>query len=180
MHECRAKKEVTMDIKENEKKVVIVVADDNEIWLRQLTEALKKIENIEIIPTKDGKEELECIEKSNPDIVITDIEMPQMTGVEVIEKVKEYENVPEFIVITGGASTNIMQQLYKLPVAEICFKPVDTEKIIEKIQKMLEERQINNEIDNIGEEAEDNSLIPVEKISIWQRIKRFFTKKYSK
>lgn len=153
----------------------IVVADDNEVWLNQLIDALKIIEELEIVGSaNDGEEELEYIKKFSPDIVITDIEMPNMTGVEVIEKVKEFEKVPEFIVVTGGASSDIMQQLYKLPVADICMKPITTEKIITKIQRIIEEEKNDSIID------EEKNMIPIEKVSIWQRIKRFFTKKYSK
>ena len=73
-----------------------------------------------------------------PDVVITDIEMPKKTGIEVIEIVKDFEKIPEFIVITGGASIDIMKKLYSLPVKNIYNKPVDIEKLVNEIESITE------------------------------------------
>ena len=81
--------------------------------LQDFVKGLKQSQEIEIVGiAKNGQEELDYIKQFCPDVVITDIEMPKMTGVEVIEIAKDFENPPEFIVITGGASSEIMKKLY--------------------------------------------------------------------
>ncbi len=135
----------------------IVVADDNKVLLEHIVKALKKSDKIEVVGiANDGEEELKYIMQFNPDVVITDIEMPKKTGVEVIEIVKEFEKVPEFIVITGGASIDIMKKLYSLPVKNIYNKPVDMEKLVNEIESITEiesrEEIINSKL------AEENNF----------------------
>ena len=89
----------------------LVVADDNKFLLEHIVNELKKSNKIEIVGiANDGDEELKYIMQFVPDVVITDIEMPKKTGIEVIEIVKEFEKIPEFIVITGGVSMDIMKK----------------------------------------------------------------------
>lgn len=72
------------------KKIKIIVADDQEIILNSLIENLKKIDNFEIIGTaKDGKELLSLLEIENTDVLITDNQMPELSGLEVLKKYKE-------------------------------------------------------------------------------------------
>ena len=135
----------------------IVVEDDNKVLLEHIVKALKNSDNIEVVGiANDGEEELNYIMQFNPDVVITDIEMPKKTGVEVIEIVKEFEKVPEFIVITGGASVDIMKKLYSLPVKNIYNKPVDMEKLVNEIESITEigsrEELINSKL------AEENNF----------------------
>ena len=116
--------------------IKIVIADDNEILLEQIVKGLKQNQEIEIVGiAKNGQEELDYIKQFCPDVVITDIEMPKMTGVEVIEIAKDFENPPEFIVITGGASSEIMKKLYSLPIRNIFSKPLEIQRIIDEIEK---------------------------------------------
>ena len=159
MHEYRAKKGEGKMIK-------IVVADDNEILLEQIVKGLKQSEEIEIVGVaKNGQEELEYIKQFCPDIVITDIEMPKMTGVEVIEIAKDFENPPEFIVITGGASSETMKELYSLPVKNIFNKPLEIQRII-------------NEIENtkVIEIPKERLKTPAKEKSLFSKIKQFFNK----
>ena len=115
--------------------IKIIVADDNEILLEQIVKGLKQSQKIEIVGVaKYGQEELDYIKQFCPDIVITDIEMPKMTGVEVIDIAKDFENPPEFIVITGGASSEIMNKLYSLPIRNIFNKPLDIQRLIDEIE----------------------------------------------
>lgn len=110
--------------------IKIVVADDNEVLLEQIVKGLKQSEEIEIVGVaKNGQEELEYIKQFCPDIVITDIEMPKKTGVEVIEIAKDFEKPPDFIVKTGGVSSEIMKKLYSLPVRNIFNKPLEIQRI---------------------------------------------------
>lgn len=71
------------------KKIKIIVADDQEIILNSLIENLKKIDNFEIIGTaKDGKELLSLLEIENTDVLITDNQMPELSGLEVLKKIQ--------------------------------------------------------------------------------------------
>ena len=146
--------------------IKIVVADDNEVLLEQIVKGLKQSEEIEIVGVaKNGQEELEYIKQFCPDIVITDIEMPKMTGVEVIEIAKDFENPPEFIVITGGASSEIMKKLYSLPVRNIFNKPLEIQRLIDEIENT---KVVEIPKEKIKTLAEEKSLLG--------KLKQFFYK----
>lgn len=146
--------------------IKIVIADDNEILLEQIVKGLKQSQEIEIVGiAKNGQEELEYIKQFCPDIVITDIEMPKMTGVEVIEIAKDFENPPEFIVITGGASSEIMKKLYSLPVRNIFNKPLEIQRLIDEIENT---KVVEIPKEKIKTLAEEKSLLG--------KLKQFFYK----
>lgn len=146
--------------------IKVVVADDNEILLKQIVKALKQSNEIDIVGVaKNGEEELEYIKQLYPDVVVTDIEMPKMTGVEVIEIVKNFENAPEFIVITGGASSEIMKRLYELPIRNIYNKPIDMQKLVSEIERCKIEEQQSPKINLHTEEK-----------SLFKRFKNFLNK----
>ena len=74
----------------------IVVADDNEVLLEHIVKGLKESDKLEVVGiANDGEKELKHIMQFAPDVVITDIEMPKKTGIEVIEIVKDFEKIPE-------------------------------------------------------------------------------------
>lgn len=146
--------------------IKIVIADDNEILLEQIVKGLKQNQEIEIVGiAKNGQEELDYIKQFCPDVVITDIEMPKMTGVEVIEIAKDFENPPDFIVITGGASSEIMKKLYSLPVRNIFNKPLEIQRIIDEIENT---KVVEIPKEKIKTLAEEKSLLG--------KLKKFFYK----
>lgn len=146
--------------------IKIIVADDNEILLEQIVKGLKQSQKIEIVGVaKNGQEELDYIKQFCPDIVITDIEMPKMTGVEVIDIAKDFENPPEFIVITGGASSEIMNKLYSLPIRNIFNKPLVIQRLIDEIEDARVVEMPNEKIKPLTEEK-----------SLFRKIKQFFNK----
>ena len=150
----------------------VVVADDNKFILEQLVNTLKQCEEIEIVGVaKDGMEELNYIKEYKPDVVVTDIEMPYMTGVEVIEIVKDFDEVPDFIVMTGGTSSDTIRKLNMLPIKNIFNKPIDPSRIIEEI---LSEQEVEENEKN--EDLQQNKIIVIEDKSILAKIKNFLNK----
>lgn len=112
----------------------IVIADDNEFLLEQLVKFLKSYDEIDIVGiAKNGKEELYYIEKLEPDLIITDIEMPLMTGIEVIEGIEKIQNKPQIIVVTGTSDFITIKKLYELSVDKIFNKPLNFSKLVDEI-----------------------------------------------
>lgn len=98
----------------------------------------------------NGIEGLEKIQMLSPDVVITDIKMPVMNGIELIRKGKEYDGTIIFIVLSGFGEYEFTSQAMELGVRHYILKPCDEEKIIEvlgKVQEELLERQKEREKD---------------------------------
>lgn len=85
-----------------QKNLKIIVAEDVEPIRDILVNRIQKEDCFEIIGiAKDGEEELELIKQNKPDLVITDVLMPNLTGIEVIEIINKEAYRPDFIVISG-------------------------------------------------------------------------------
>lgn len=142
----------------------IIIADDNDELLIQMQKNLEKCNEIDIVGiAKDGEEELDSIKKLLPDLVITDIEMPKMTGLEVIKELENFECNPEYIIITGIVDEKVMRQLSNIKIKRVFQKPINyTELMKEIIMGNIKRENIIH-----------RNLINYESKSIIQRIKTF-------
>ena len=83
----------------------ILLADDEQIARENLEYILKK-EGYETVAVASGAGALEELEKSDFDLVITDLRMPQVDGMQVLERVKELRPATEVLVVTGYATVH--------------------------------------------------------------------------
>lgn len=87
----------------------IVIIDDSDLLRNTVGRALKEIKNVELVgELKDGLKALEVIKDKQPDMVILDIRMPGLSGIEVLKKIKEQSFRCKTCILT-----NYPQQQYK-------------------------------------------------------------------
>lgn len=102
----------------------------------------------------NGVEGLEKIEELNPDIVIVDVNMPIMTGIEMLEKsVNKY--IFSAIILSGYAEFSLAKKAVHLDVAEYLLKPVDTEQLKIALEKAKEQVELRKQVKIIKEEYKD-------------------------
>ena len=107
------------------KKIKILIVDDNEAF-RELFLCLPGAEKFEILPLSSGEEALTLLETERVDLIISDIEMPGMTGSELFEKVQDlYPGIP-FIPLTAYGSTEKAVQAIKQGAFHYFQKPIHT------------------------------------------------------
>ena len=125
----------------------ILIADDTETNLIRIENILNNISNVEVVgKAKNGKEELEKILELNPDLVLTDNQMPILNGIDVIEKIRrdyKWERNIDFIIIT--ADRNLTQRALSLNVFSIINKPYEDSKIIDSINEYIESVEYKKE-----------------------------------
>lgn len=128
-------------------KYKIIIADDMEENLIRLEKILNGINSIDLVgKAKNGKEELEKILELNPDLVLTDNQMPILNGIDVIEKIRrdyKWESNIDFIIIT--ADRNLTQRALSLNVFSIINKPYEDSKIIDSINEYIESVEYKKE-----------------------------------
>ena len=118
----------------NTYKAVII---DDEIWTRQVIRSLGHWEEhgIEIAgEASDGEYGLELIRQVQPDILITDVCMPQMNGLELVEKLREQDAHMQIIFISGYDDYSYVRSAMKLGVVDYLLKPVKEEELNHQLQ----------------------------------------------
>ena len=87
---------------------------------------------------ENGEEALEKVEQLQPDVVITDIRMPVMNGIELLKKVYNHCPLTKFIIISGYSDFEYAQSAIRLHVSEYLLKPVEKEALIAKIRELIQ------------------------------------------
>ena len=104
----------------------IVVAEDETLLLDNLISKIDKLNiGFEVVgKAQTGLQALELVNNLNPDVVITDIKMPLMDGLELIEKVRNQYPFTKFIIISGFSEFEYAQKAILFQVSEYLLKPV--------------------------------------------------------
>jgi len=117
----------------------ILVVDDKSSISNLLIQFLNKQYNVDT--REDGLEALTWIQKGNiPDLVITDLQMPNMDGVELIKRLKEsgyFKDIPIIVLSSKDSSADRVQCL-KLGAEDYIVKPFNPEELLIRVEKILQ------------------------------------------
>ena len=116
-------------------KTILIVEDDKNLQIT-LSHILKE-EGYDVITTMWGSMAIEEVKKGIPDLVLLDIMLPGMNGMQVLEKVKKIEKSLPVIMITGYGSTESAIRAIELGAYDYINKPFDYEKLIFKISNAI-------------------------------------------
>jgi len=101
----------------------ILVIDDEKATLKMFRLFLD-VYGFDIFTAESGEEGLDVFDKEKPDIVLTDIKMPGMDGIEVLQQIKKRSPATEVIVITGHGDMDLAIQALNLDAADFINKPI--------------------------------------------------------
>ena len=114
----------------------ILVVDDEE-RIRQSLNGVLKDEGYEVMEVKDGAQALKQIEVEPPDLILLDIWMPGMDGMETLERIKkQIPNLP-VIMISGHANIELAVKATKLGAYDFIEKPLSLEKVLLAVNNAL-------------------------------------------
>lgn len=145
----------------NKRKVVLIVEDEREIQTL-LNEMLK--EKYKILTASNGVEALEIIETNIPDIIISDVMMPEMDGLELCRKIKKNPKTCHIPFILLTAKSSVIHRIEGLESGANSYipKPFYPEHLLVRIQKLLEEKELIKNHFKKGLFDENLTNIPVE------------------
>lgn len=106
-------------------KIKVVIADDVNVIAEQHRKVASSFSEIDVIGiAKNGQEEYEMIVNLQPDLVITDNQMPEKNGIDVIELVNNSSiaHKPQFILVTGDSGAEFNKKAYDLGVFKVISK----------------------------------------------------------
>jgi two-component system response regulator PilR (NtrC family) len=115
----------------------ILVVDDEEIIRESLSFVLKK-EGYIVEEAENGKAAYDKIVKSSFDVVITDLEMPGMKGIQLIEEIQKLSIQTAVMVITAYGSLDTAISALRNGASDYILKPIEFDEILFKIKKLLE------------------------------------------
>ena len=123
----------------------IVIADDDLITVKNIfNNIMRKNKNAKVVGlTSDGSEVLEYVEKYMPDILLLDLVMPKMNGVEVLDKLIEnkekYLKKMKIIIISSYIDKLYEENKYREYIYDVLPKPYDTDKLLHTIERISAE-----------------------------------------
>lgn len=122
-------------ISDSTRKTVMII--DDSIVIRKMIEIALEDEDYNIITAISGKEGLETIEKEKPNLVILDMMLPDMNGIEVLKTIKTEKNLP-VIMLSGKDSPQLIESAREVGVDDFLPKPFRDEELVEKVKTLVE------------------------------------------
>ena len=140
----------------------ILVVDDEQIIRESISYVLTK-ENYDVGEAENGKEAYEKLTETNYDLVITDLEMPEMKGTELLEKIREFSPRTTTIVITAYGSLETAISALRNGASDYILKPIEFDELLIKVNRLFEMKDllIENQIlrSELQRNTEDNKII---------------------
>jgi DNA-binding NtrC family response regulator len=136
------------------KQINILLVDDEEP-IRAALLLLLKNADYQISGCGSGKEAVRHLEKEQFDIVITDLFLPDITGIDILKKAKELSHAIEVILITGHASAETAVRAMKEGAFDYITKPLNIEELRVIISKAIEKQQILSENISLKKQLRD-------------------------
>ncbi|VBB46222.1 Response regulator receiver protein [uncultured Desulfatiglans sp.] len=123
----------------------VLFVDDETDFLETLLKRMKKRE-VDVAGVKSGEEALDHLEKHpNIDVIVLDVKMPGMDGIETLREIKRRHPLVEVIMLTGHADVGVAIAGMELAAFDYLMKPVDFDQLLYKIQDACKKRRIHLE-----------------------------------
>jgi DNA-binding NtrC family response regulator len=133
----------------------ILIVDDNEQQRKALQQLLEDDLKVKVDLTSDGSEALKALSNHNYSIVISDLRMPRLDGLQLMEAVQK-ERIPVTVILmTAHGSIDGAVQAMRMGAYDFITKPVDLQHLRLVVQRALRERQLFDEVQSLREQLQD-------------------------
>lgn len=124
------------------RRIKLLLVDDEERFVSTLAERLR-LRSCNTRIATSGSAALDEIKKEQPDIVLLDLKMPGMDGLEVLEKIKtEYPKIV-VIMLTGQGDTQSCQDMFNAGASDCIVKPIEINNVMDKIKEIMETHDLD-------------------------------------
>lgn len=116
----------------------VLVAEDSSV-IQNLTKRILQFQNYDITSVRDGEQVIDALQKENYNVILMDINMPKMNGMECSRAIREMKdkekaNIP-IIAISGNAQNFTEEDFKNAGINEFIQKPIDFDQLVETVQK---------------------------------------------
>src|SRR5712691_4361773 len=131
--------------------VVLIVDDDSGV---RESFRLTLEDHYDVIDVPDGARALDVVRASQVDLVLLDIRLPEMDGIEVLERIKAMDEGVEVILVTAVKTLRTAVAAMKLGAFEYLTKPFDEDELLSLVRRGLERRCLEREVAYLRSELE--------------------------
>jgi diguanylate cyclase (GGDEF)-like protein/PAS domain S-box-containing protein len=151
-----------------EKQFFILIVDDDQKMRESLKELLA-IYDLNSTLAKDGQQALDYLDRDYFDLVLLDLEMPEIDGFQVMKQIQLYHSETDIIILSGESSFDNARKVWSLGAQDFLQKPYDPSELVDLINTVKEKRQLNSiniahAVDKNTRSDVNNSLIELENI----------------
>lgn len=122
----------------------VLLVDDEGDFLETLLKRMKK-RNVNVKGVKSGEEALEFLKQNPVDVVVLDVKMPGIDGIQTLREIKKTYPLIEAIMLTGHASLEVAIEGMELGAFDYLMKPIDIDDLLYKVQDAYEKKSIHGE-----------------------------------
>ena len=120
--------------------VNVVIVDDNPMILNTLDEVISSEAGLSVIGRADnGKDAIDMLKDTQPDVVLLDLVMPQMDGITVVENIKKKTSMlknPAFIILSAVGGEQMTEEAFQAGANYFLMKPFDKDILVNKIRRI--------------------------------------------
>jgi PAS domain S-box-containing protein len=121
--------------------IAVLYVEDEEMIRSSITEMLRRrVETYYV--AKDGVEGLQMYKEHQPDLVITDIKMPNMNGIDMISEIKDEDQEANVVITSAHSEANFFMSAIELGVSNFLLKPINKRKLFKIIKKFAGEKYL--------------------------------------
>ncbi len=123
--------------------MTILICEDEEIMLTALAFRIRR-QGFEVITAEDGREAMKKIEEHNPDIIVTDIMMPHLSGIQLLETMRgEMNSEVPIIIISALEKEETILETFRKGANDFIAKPFKPNELILRIKKIIQEKNLS-------------------------------------
>src|SRR5262245_12081463 len=126
-----------------------ILAVDDQRYFRELIEGLLVEEGFEVQTCASGEEALRLLDHTVFDVIVTDLVMPAMTGIDLVQRVKERDPEQEIIVVTGVVDVQSAVDAMKVGATDYLLKPFDRATLATALEGILQRARLRQERDRL-------------------------------
>ncbi|KAA3610771.1 MAG: sigma-54-dependent Fis family transcriptional regulator [Calditrichaeota bacterium] len=129
----------------------IIIVEDNETMRLGMSETLRR-EGYEISDFADAQEALSHFKNNPTPLIISDLRMDKMDGMELLQKIKDEDTRPEFIIVSAYGTVETAVKAMHLGAADFMTKPFSNEELRIRVRKIFEKLAARNEFEKLQEQ----------------------------
>ena len=122
----------------------VLLVDDEKAFLDTLVKRLKK-RGLNALEVHNGNEALELIRSQHVDIVVLDVRMPEIDGLQTLREIKKTHPLIEVIMLTGHASVEVAIAGMEAGAFDYLMKPMDINELVYKLQDAFDRKKLQEE-----------------------------------